>query len=96
MQYFALKDQASSPIPDFLETSSVPAGLPTYAILSYNAGQDDASSRFYRSQKSAVADKIAGGKLTRPVVWCMEEDCSLSFPVAKWSWTAGVIADLGI
>lgn len=96
MQYYAAQQQAASPIPVYLETQSLPQGMPTFAIMSYDSGTDAASDAFYRQEKLMLADHIAGGNLTRPVIWCTDNDCSLSFPVAKWAWTADALMSLGI
>jgi hypothetical protein len=96
MQYYAILEQTSNLIPSYLETQTVPKGMPTFAIMSYDSGTDAASSAFYREEKLKLMNHIAGGNLTRPVVWCTDPDCSLSFPVTRWSWTASALAGLGV
>jgi hypothetical protein len=95
-QYFAIRDQARNPMKITGNSPADLAKLPTFAIMTYNSGYDDASNEFYREQKIGEATRIAQGNLTKPVIWCTEPSCSLSFPVTRAAWTAGVLASLGI
>ena len=69
----------------------VPLGLPTFAVMTRNSGQDAASNDFYREQKIKEGNRIAGGNLTAPIVWCDEPDCKEDFIVAKSAWAAKVL-----
>ncbi|KAF7551809.1 hypothetical protein G7Z17_g4751 [Cylindrodendrum hubeiense] len=96
MQYYALLQMAAGPINDYLANTTVPLGTSTYAIMTYSSGTDEASDAFYRKQKTQMANNIAGGDLTHPIVWCQTNDCSMSFPVDKPAWTAEKLISLGI
>jgi hypothetical protein len=96
LQYYLLLDTITSTIDEYLEVTVVSSGTPTFAIMTYNAGTDDASDAFYRTEKLNMANHIAGGNLTKPVVWCAIDGCSLSFPVNMSDWTAGILAGLGV
>jgi hypothetical protein len=98
-QYYYLVDQAASTINDYLTTTVAPHGMKTYALMTYNAGSpntDEDSNNFYRDSKLDMANHIAGGNISMPVVWCEEADCSLLFPVNKLEWTAKALMSLGI
>ncbi|KAF2630419.1 hypothetical protein BU25DRAFT_484495 [Macroventuria anomochaeta] len=53
MQYYSIRSMLPDPFSPILESLSVPEGLPVYMVASYVAGTDDASSAFYRDEKSA-------------------------------------------
>jgi hypothetical protein len=99
MQYYLLLQEASTSIDNYLINTIAPDGIDVYAVMTYNAGNpttDIASDDFYRKTKLDMANHIAGGNLSEPVVWCNTSDCSLSFPVNKPEWTANALMDLGI
>jgi len=96
MQYYALLEQASLPLPDYRDSPPVSSNTSTFALLTYDAGTDAMSSEYYREERLKVVEYIAGGNLTGPVVWCKDSDCSLDFPVSKWNWTAQALMNLGI
>ena len=99
LQYYLLIQEASTSIDNYLINTTAPNGMAVYAVMTYNAGNpatDDASDDFYRETKLDMANHIAGGNLSAPVVWCNTSDCSLSFPVDKLEWTANALMSLGI
>jgi hypothetical protein len=95
-QYFAVRDEASRPWADTNDNLTAPADVPTYAIMSYNSGHNDASNKFYRDRKLEKASQLAGGNLAQPALWCTDSDCSLAFPVSKSTWTAKALIELGL
>lgn len=98
-QYYSLVDEASSSIDNYLANTTAPAGMRVYAIMTYNAGNpptDNASNEFYRETKLTMANHIAGGNLSSPVVWCVNANCSMSLPVNSPIWTANALMSLGI
>lgn len=98
-QYYSLLEMATSPIDDYLATTSAPRGVGVHTIMTYNArspNTDNASNDFYRETKLQMVNHIAGGTLSSPVVWCKDVDCSLLFPVNKPRWTANALMSLGI
>jgi hypothetical protein len=98
-QYYSLLDQASSSIDKYLVNTTAPLDMGVYALMTYNAGSpstNEASNAFYRQAKLEMANHIAGGNLSSPVIWCKDSDCSLSFPVRKAEWTASALMSLGI
>lgn len=94
LQYYTILGMRSDPFAPVLENLLVPKGLPVYMIATYVSGTDDASSAFYRDEKMRLGRTVAGGDLQKPVTWCKDDDCSLSFPVTKPTWTAAKIMDL--
>jgi hypothetical protein len=96
MQYYSLRSMLSDPFSPNLENLVVPRSVPVHMIASYTSGTDDASSAFYRDEKVRLGRAVAGGQLEKPVTWCTESDCSLSFPVTKPAWTASRLIDLGV
>lgn len=87
----------TEPFSPVLEDISVPKGIPVYMVASYTSGTDDASSAFYRDEKVRLGRAVAdGGAVAKPVMWCAERDCDLSFPVVKPEWTADMLVELGI
>ena len=96
LQYYSILSMLKDPFSPTLEDLSVPAGLPVYMIASYASGTDDASSAFYRDEKLRLGRAVAGGDLEKPVTWCTQSDCGLSFPVTKPAWTASELINLGI
>jgi hypothetical protein len=98
-QYYLLLQEADSPIDDYLVNTTVPQGIKVFAAMTYNVESsptDNATNVFYRQTKIAMANHIAGGNLSSPVVWCTDADCSLSFPVNKPGWTASAIMSFGV
>ncbi len=98
-QYYYLVNEASSPIDNYLVSTTAPAGMRVYAVMTYNAGSpstNNASNEFYRERKLEMANHIAGGNLSLPVVWCENANCSLSVPVYQPGWTADALMSLGI
>jgi len=98
-QYYSLIDQAASPIDEYLANTTAPEAMGVYALMTYNAGSpstNEPSNEFYRKTKLSMANHIAGGNLTLPVVWCTNANCSLSFPVNNPVWTASALISLGI
>lgn len=98
-QYYSLIQEADSFIDDYLVNTTAPQGMEVFAIMTYDAGNpttDNASNDFCRQTKLDMADHIAGGNLSLPVVWCTDADCSLSFPVNQPGWTANALISLGI
>src|SRR6187549_1413727 len=73
-QYFALLKESLSAFDSTDNVTPIaPSGVPTYAIMTYNSGQDTASNDFYRNEKVKEADRLAGGKLAGPVIWCKDD-----------------------
>jgi len=98
-KYYSLIDEASSPINDYLVNTTAPVGMGVYALMTYNSGNpqpDNSSNDFVREMKLIMANHIAGGNLSSPVVWCENANCSLSFPVNNPIWTANALMNLGI
>lgn len=98
-QYYSLRSELSIPINDYLINTTVPTGMGVHAIMTYNAGSptnDNASNNFYRETKLSMANHIAGGNLSSPVVWCKDTNCSMLFPVNSPGWTANALISLGI
>lgn len=93
MQYFLILQEAASPTEDpYLNSTILPEGIELRAILTENpVPGNEASNEFYREVQLAMAERIAGGRLD--MQWC-EGNCTLSFPVDRAEWTAGVIASL--
>lgn len=93
MQYFGILQEASSPTEDpYLNSTVLPEGIELRAIMTENPNPgNEASNEYYKEEKLAMAERIAGGRLD--MQWC-EGDCTLSFPVDRAEWTAGVIAAL--
>lgn len=96
LQYYTLREALSDPFSPNLSELVAPVGIPVYMIASYKAGSDDASSSFYRDEKTRLAETVAGGELASAVTWCTDFDCSLSFPVTKPAWTASRLMELGV
>jgi hypothetical protein len=98
-QYYALLYEAASPIDNYLVNTTAPQGMKVVAAMTYNASTttiENASDEFSRQTKVAMANHIAGGNLSLPVVWCTDADCSLSFPVNKPGWTADALISFGV
>ena len=93
-QYYSIKALAARPLA--IGGPVVPGGLPTFAIMTLNSGQDQAGDEFYREEKIKEADRIAGGNLTAPIVWCDEPDCKEDFIVARSAWAADVLASFQV
>jgi hypothetical protein len=93
-QYYSLLDEVSSSIDNYLVNTTTPTGMGVYALITYNSGNP--SNDFYREAKLSMANHIAGGNLSSPVVWCEYVNCSLSFPVNNPIWTANALMSLGI
>jgi len=93
-QYFSLKALAARPLAG--DGPVVPHGLPTFAVMTLNSGQDAAGNEFYRQEKIKEATRIAGGNLTLPAVWCDLPECKEDFVVAKSAWTAEILAGFQI
>lgn len=73
---------ASQPIDNYLANTTVPAGMPTYAVLSkkpIDTVPDEGSNAFYLASVLDLANHVAGGELTLPPVYCTEDDCSQGF-----------------
>lgn len=98
-QYYSLVHEASSPIDTFLVNTTAPSGMGVYALMTSNSGNpptDNDSNDFYRKTKLSMANHIAGGNLSSPVIWCEDRNCSMSFPVNNPVWTANALMSLGI
>jgi hypothetical protein len=95
-QYYTLIQEQSTGLDEYLVNNTVPEGMKVYAMMTYNSSTDAASSAFYRTAKLDMVNHIAGGNLSAPIVWCLESDCSLGFPVNKPTWTAEALMSLGI
>ena len=95
-QYFALRDMAARDIDRYLADTTVPPSIPVYAVMTFNASTTAAGSEFYRQTRLKSAESIAGGNLSLPVIFCMDGDCDLGFPVKKSAWTANSLISLGI
>jgi hypothetical protein len=98
-QYYTLLYEAASSIDDYLVNTTAPQGIEVFAAMTYNASTtttEYASDEFSRQTKVAMANHIAGGNLSLPVVWCTDADCSLSFPVNKPGWTADALMSFGL
>lgn len=95
-QYFGLRQMAAEPLNKYLVNTTVPRGMATGALMTYNAGTDSASDQFYRQEKLGMLNHIAGRNVTDEVIWCAEDRCSLSFPVDMPSWTARSLMALGM
>lgn len=67
-QYYSLIQEAAGTIDDYLVTTTAPSGINVSATTTYNAGTDPTSDAFYRTTKLHMANNIAGGDLTLPVV----------------------------
>jgi len=95
-QYYTLIQEQSTGLDEYLVNTTVPEGIKVHALMTYNASTDPESAAFYRNTKLEMVQNIAGGNLSAPVVWCLESDCSLGFPVDKPMWTAEALMSLGI
>ncbi|KAG9853005.1 hypothetical protein KCU98_g3234, partial [Aureobasidium melanogenum] len=87
-QYFSLKHMAAGPIDRYLMNTTVPKSIDVKALMTYNAGTDPASDKFYRQEKLGMLNHIVGKDVTDGVIWCSGDGCSLSFPVNMPFWTA--------
>lgn len=98
-QYFYLVREAPLPIDNFLVTATVPAGMPTYAVMTYLPGdtaEETASNKFFHERKLEMTRHIAGGEMKKPPVLCTESDCTLGFPVDKPKFVADALMSFGI
>lgn len=95
-QYFGLRQMAAEPINKYLVNTTVPEGMTVSALMTYNVGTDLASDVFYRQEKLGMLNHIAGRNVTDEVIWCVDDGCSLSFPVNMPSWTAHSLMALGV
>ena len=95
-QYYALLQMANEPLMDLNSVVPVPEGVKVFAVANYNeSGLDAAGNALSRQQKLEVVLAIAGGNLTKPLVWCVDPGCeSGRFPVDRAEWTADSIAGL--
>jgi hypothetical protein len=94
MQYYAFLQQMKEPVNSSVPI--VPAGLPTFALMSYNASSTRSVSQWYRTEKMKYANTIAGGNLTGPVLWWTPDYGQLNFTVSNASWVAEAIIGLGL
>jgi hypothetical protein len=95
-QYYALRDMAATSIDTYLTTTSVQSNIPVHAIMTFNAGTNADGNEFYRQTKLDTAESIAGGNLSTPVTWCVDQGCDLGFPVKMSAWTADALISLGV
>ena len=95
-QYYFLLQQSSAPPDNYLMSATVARETDVYAVMTFGAGASADSDEFYREQKLGMAEHIGGGKLTKPVVYCSEPGCSMSFPVNMPEWTADALMNLGL
>jgi hypothetical protein len=94
MQYYAYIQQARLPVKG--NVSTIPSGIPTYALMANQTRNDYNISISYRNEKLKFANQVAGGSLTKPVIWWNDSTSNLNYTVWKSSWTADSIMGLGI